>query len=216
VGSGHYALCVRRLIELRRIKLKRIKVVISVIFLVGFVAALAGKSLGYPPMLAKAKKFGAKDCTFCHVDPEGGPPWNERGQWLIKEKERRGAETVDVEWLANYKPGGTETQKPSDAAKPAEAAKPTVKAGKPDPRTYDDYVGEYEAPIGILVITHEGDKLFGQPKGESKEELVPQDDGSFSVTNVNAVVKFARDDKGKVIEVTVLLNGQEMKGKKIK
>jgi len=38
-------------------------------------------------------------------NPEGGPPWNARGQWLIKEKERRGAEIVDVEWLAEYKPG---------------------------------------------------------------------------------------------------------------
>jgi Domain of unknown function (DUF3471) len=193
--------------------LKRIKTVISVIFVVGVIAALAGKSLGYPPMLAKAKKFGAKDCTFCHVDPEGGPPWNERGQWLIKEKERRGADTVDVEWLASYKP---EAQKPSDAAKPADSSKPVAKAGKPDPKTYDDYVGEYEAPIGILVITHEGDKLFGQPKGESKEELQPQDDGSFSVTNVNAVVKFVRDDKGKVVEVSVTVNGETMKGKKIK
>ena len=202
--------------RLRRIKLKRIKIVISAIFLVGVIAALAGKSLGYPPLLAKAKKFGAKDCTFCHVDPEGGPPWNERGQWLIKEKERRGVETVDVEWLANYKPSGTDSQKSSDAAKPADAPKPAAKAGKPDPKTYDDYVGEYEAPIGILVITREGDRLFGQPKGESKEELLPQDDGTFSVTNVNAVVKFARDDKGKVVEVSVTVNGETMSGKKIK
>ena len=196
--------------------MKRIKIVISAMFLVGVIAALAGRSLGYPPLLAKAKKFGAKDCTFCHVDPEGGPPWNERGQWLIKEKERRGVETVDVEWLANYKPTGTDSQKNSDAAKTADAPKPAAKPGKPDPKTYDDYVGEYEAPIGILVITHEGDKLFGQPKGESKEELLPQDDGTFSVTNVNAVVKFVRDDKGKVIEVSVMLNGETMKGKKIK
>src|SRR5262245_55360872 len=202
--------------HLRRIKLKRVKIVISAVFLGGVIAALAGKSLGYPPLLAKAKKFGAKDCTFCHVDPEGGPPWNERGQWLIKEKERRGADTVDVEWLANYKPSGAETRKSSDTAKQADAPKTTAKAGKPDPKTYDDYVGEYEAPIGILVITHEGDKLFGQPKGESKEELLPQDDGSFSVTNVNAVARFVRDDKGKVVEISVTVNGETMKGKKIK
>ena len=195
--------------------MKRIKIVISVIFLVGVIAALAGQSMGYPPLLAKAKKFGAKDCTFCHVDPEGGPPWNERGQWLIKEKERRGAETVDVEWLANYKPSGAEAPKASEA-KSVDSAKPAAKAGKPDPKTFDDYIGEYEAPIGILVITHEGDKLFGQPKGESKEELLPQDDGTFSVTNVNAVVKFIRDDKGKVVEISVSHDGQEMKGKKIK
>lgn len=204
--------------------MKTIKIAISLIFIAGLVAAFAMETLGYPPLLAKAKKFGAKDCTFCHVDPEGGPPWNERGQWLIKEKERRGAETVDVEWLADYKPGKVEAQKPADAAKAPDAAKaddkkpstPAAPAGKADPKTFDDYVGEYEAPIGILVITHEGDKLFGQPQGDTKQELKPEDDGSFSVTNVGAKIRFNRDEKGKVIGFVINLNDQEMKGKKIK
>jgi hypothetical protein len=204
--------------------LKSIKIAISLIFIAGLVAAFARETLGYPPLLAKAKKFGAKDCTFCHVDPEGGPPWNERGQWLIKEKERRGAETVDVEWLSDYKPGKVEAQKPADAVKPADAAKADDKkpsttpaqAGKVDPKTFDDFVGEYEAPIGILVITHEGDKLFGQPKGDTKQELKPEDDGSFTVTNVGAKIRFNRDEKGKVVEFVINLNDQEMKGKKIK
>jgi len=192
--------------------LKSIKIAIAIVFIAGVVAAFAGPAFGYPPLLVKARKFGAKDCTFCHVDPEGGPPWNERGQWLIKEKERRGADTVDVEWLAEYKAGKVETPKP-DEKKPST---PAPKTGKVDPKTYDDFVGEYEAPIGVLVITHEGDKLFGQPKGDSKEELKPEDDGSFTVANVNAKVRFIRDDKGKVIEVVLNLNDQEMKGKKIK
>jgi uncharacterized protein (TIGR02246 family) len=72
-----------------------------------FVAAMIGAvetdTVAYPPFLFKAKKFGATDCTFCHVNPEGGPPWNERGKWLIQEKERRKADQVDVEWLAEYK-----------------------------------------------------------------------------------------------------------------
>jgi len=197
--------------------LRRIKVGISLLFVAGIIAALAGQTFGYPPLLVKAKKFGAKDCTFCHVDPDGGPPWNERGQWLVKEKERRGADTVDVEWLANYKPGQVEAQKPADAAKtPAKADDKKPAAGKPDPKTFDDYVGEYQLPQFNLVLTHEGDKLFGQPPGDQKEELQPQDDGSFLVTNVNAKVTFVRDDKGKVIEIVVSLGGQEMKGKKIK
>ena len=53
--------------------------------------------------MAKARKYGAKDCTFCHVEPEGGPPWNARGQWLVEEKERRKAEVIDVDWLKEYK-----------------------------------------------------------------------------------------------------------------
>ena len=208
--------------------MKSIKVLVVLVFIAATVAALSSQALGYPPFLVKAKKFGARDCTFCHVDPEGGPPWNDRGKWLIGEKERRGAETVDVEWLADYKPGKVADQKsagqkPADAAKPPDMPNdkddkkaPAPKAGKADPKTFDDFVGEYELTIGILMITHEGDKLFGQPQGDSKEELVPQEDGSFQVTNVNAKVRFVRDDKGKVIEMVVNLNDQEMKGKKTK
>ena len=192
--------------------MKSLKLFIALIFVAAIIAAFATQAFGYPPLLAKAKKFGAKDCTFCHVDPEGGPPWNDRGKWLISEKERRGADTVDVEWLADYKPGKAADQKPAEAAKSTDVK--AAPAGKADPKTFDDYVGAYELPIGILDITHEGDKLFGQPRGDSKEELIPQDDGSFSVTNVNAKVRFTRDDKGKVIEIVVNLNDQEMKGKK--
>jgi hypothetical protein len=82
---------------------RRIKIVLSVTFLAGIVAALATQSIAYPPFLAKAKKFGAKDCRFCHVNPEGGVPFTERGKWLVGEKERRHADAVDPEWLAGYK-----------------------------------------------------------------------------------------------------------------
>lgn len=205
--------------------MRRVKIGISLFFVAGIVAALAGQTFGYPPLLAKSKKFGAKDCTFCHVDPDGGPPWNERGQWLIKEKERRGADTVDVEWLASYKPAQVEAQKSADA-KPLDASKaddrklstPAPQAGKADPKTFDDFAGEYDvAPVGTLIVTHEGDKLFGQPRdGGTKEEFQPQEDGTFLVTNVNAKVKFVRDEKGKVVEIEVNLNGEELKGKKVK
>lgn len=204
--------------------MKSIKVLVALIFIAAIVVALSSQTFGYPPFLVKSKKFGAKDCTFCHVDPDGGPPWNDRGKWLITEKERRGAETVDVEWLADYKPGKVADQKPADAAKPAvkddkddkKPSTPAAPAGKVDPKTFDDYVGEYELPMFTLVITHEGDKLFGQPPGDNKEELKPEEDGTFLVTNVNAKLTFVRDEKGKVIELQVKLNGEEMKGKKIK
>ena len=97
------------------------KLSIALIFVAGLVFSLAGQSFGYPPFLAKSRKFGAKDCTFCHVDPLGGPPWNERGKWLIAEKDRRKADIVDPEWLAEYKPG-----KPGDKKAPAGSASSSV------------------------------------------------------------------------------------------
>jgi len=81
--------------------LKKLKISFAVIFVTGFIALIASESVAYPPFLFKARKFGAKDCTFCHINPEGGPPWNDRGKWLIQEKEKRKADQVDVEWLAS-------------------------------------------------------------------------------------------------------------------
>ena len=81
-----------------------IKLSIAVIVLAGVLGS-SFSTAAYPPFLRKAQKFGAKDCLFCHKEPEGGEGWNERGQWLIAEKERRKAEAVDPEWLADYKGG---------------------------------------------------------------------------------------------------------------
>lgn len=70
-----------------------------------FVFGAAVRTKAYPPYVRQAAKFGAKDCTFCHTNPAGGEGWNERGQWLMAEKDRRKADSIDIEWLAEYKEG---------------------------------------------------------------------------------------------------------------
>ncbi|MBI3650273.1 MAG: hypothetical protein HY231_04430 [Acidobacteria bacterium] len=82
--------------------MKRVRVLTTLILLAGVVVLVANSSMAYPPFLAKAKKFGAKDCRFCHVKAEGGEPFAARGKWLISEKARRNADAVDPEWLADY------------------------------------------------------------------------------------------------------------------
>jgi hypothetical protein len=191
---------------------KRFKLIIAISFVVAIVAALVTQSFAYPPFLAKARKFGAKDCTFCHVAPEGGAPWNARGQWLIKEKERRGADAIDVEWLADYKEGSA---KPADTAKPADEKKPAAPA-KIDPKVFDDYVGQYDAPFGVLTISKEGDKLFGAPEGQDKAELVPTSETEFDVPSVGVKVKFVKDSSGKVTHMVLNHDGEELQAKKIK
>jgi hypothetical protein len=116
--------------------LNRLKAVILSFFIAGVIASLAGQALGYPPFLIRARKFGANDCTFCHVDPDGGPPFGPRGNWLIAEKERRKAETVDVEWLADYKPANAEGKK--------EESKQSVPADKPARMAGDNETVEKE------------------------------------------------------------------------
>ncbi|HEX8091816.1 MAG TPA: DUF4440 domain-containing protein [Blastocatellia bacterium] len=342
--------------------MKNIKLTIGIVFAAAIVAALAVESFAYPPFLVRARKFGAKDCTFCHVAPEGSAPWNERGQWLIKEKERRGADVVNVDWLAEYKSGKPEDIKPSPPGKPNESKTPAAGAsateqellkverawldaylnrdvaameqiesddftithadgqvitkaqeianlkkapardssisfgtentkvrfygdtailtgvfvykGKDstersrytdvyvkrngrwqvvashltrlappaaspppaassasaapppaassasavnlDPKSLDAYVGDYDTPFGVLSITREGDKLFGQPSGDTKEELIPESTDQFNVPAVDAKVKFVKDANGRVTHLLLNLKGQEVNGKKIK
>jgi hypothetical protein len=83
---------------------KLIKLSIAIVVIAGVVGS-SFSAKAYPPFLRKAQKFGAKNCLYCHKEPAGGEGWNERGQWLIAEKERRKADAVDPEWLADYKEG---------------------------------------------------------------------------------------------------------------
>jgi hypothetical protein len=79
---------------------------IALSLLVAF-SLLAIQSEAYPPFVRLSAKFGAKDCTFCHTKPEGGDSWNERGNWLIAEKDKRKADSINVEWLSEYASNAT-------------------------------------------------------------------------------------------------------------
>ena len=69
---------------------------------------------GATPQLVKQAKdagFPAQNCQYCHTvavpKKEGFKPeeLNERGKYLLSEKDKQKAKDVKVEWLKNY-PGG--------------------------------------------------------------------------------------------------------------
>jgi len=64
------------------------------------------------PLQKKVKELGypAQNCLYCHnekLPKKGAVTHNERGKWLIAEKEKRKAKEVDVSWLKDY-PGDKE------------------------------------------------------------------------------------------------------------
>jgi CubicO group peptidase (beta-lactamase class C family) len=90
-------------------------------------------------------------------------------------------------------------------------------AVKNDASTYAAYTGQYELPgLGILTITSEGSKLFGQPGEGPREELIPQSENQFSVPRAEAQVSFVKDSSGNVTSLVVKHGNQEIQGKKIK
>jgi hypothetical protein len=96
-----------------------IKKTIVILFSAGSLLT-AIKAQAYPPFLGQAAKFGAKDCTFCHLKPSGGKGWNDRGKWLKAEKEKRQAEKVDVEWLKDYQAAKAPAESHDEHAEHAE------------------------------------------------------------------------------------------------
>ncbi|MDQ2980383.1 MAG: hypothetical protein M3R62_14320 [Acidobacteriota bacterium] len=68
---------------------------------------LSGTSSGTLPIQKKAKEAGfpAANCLYCHnekLPKKDAVTHNDRGQWLIAEKEKRSATEVDPAWLKDY------------------------------------------------------------------------------------------------------------------
>ncbi len=77
--------------------------------------------------------------------------------------------------------------------------------------------GEYEiAPNRFVTITLEGGKLMGVMTGQQKVELSPASESRFVVKEANAEVSFFKDPQGRVTHLFLRLNGEEMRGRKIK
>jgi hypothetical protein len=67
----------------------------------------AGTSAATLPMQKKAKELGfpVENCLYCHgekLPKKGTQTYNDRGKWLIAEKEKRKAAEADVAWLKDY------------------------------------------------------------------------------------------------------------------
>lgn len=60
---------------------------------------------------AKDKGYPATNCQYCHVskvptkDTFKPDDLNERGKWLVAERDKQKAKNVDADWLKSY-PGG--------------------------------------------------------------------------------------------------------------
>jgi hypothetical protein len=79
------------------------------------VVAAVTPAMATPALLAKAKEKGypAQNCQYCHVsklpkkDTFTADDLNERGKWLLADKDKQKAKAVDVDALKAY-PGGKE------------------------------------------------------------------------------------------------------------
>jgi len=106
-----------------------------------------------PEYLSGAQKYGATDCGFCHGLASGGEARNERGNWLVRERERRGVDAIGVDWLASRDPVVTRTEPAPRGHAPGIADLPRIEALESDNSRPFDYTtshGDWPAYSGDL------------------------------------------------------------------
>lgn len=112
-----------------------------------------------PGYLAEAQRYGARDCSFCHMDPSGGGGHNKLGSWLVDQQVAREAETISVHWLAERddirvvkKTPSSESPKVSTSLQ-TDRTNPSGLDGAPLPFDYTTGHGEWPAYSGDLGAT---------------------------------------------------------------
>lgn len=80
---------------------------LAVVLTVAVLLAGAAPVHATMPMLKKAKELGfpAANCLYCHNEKlpmKGKVTHNERGTFLIKQKEAKKAKEVDMAWLKEF------------------------------------------------------------------------------------------------------------------
>lgn len=87
----------------------------------------------------------------------------------------------------------------------------TLKAIKVAPKTLDQYVGKYQIGSDYFMIIKEDNKLYGKAPGNNqiRQEILPYDKHKFFAKNLDAQIIFDADEKGKVIGLTLIQNGEK-------
>lgn len=86
-----------------------------------------------------------------------------------------------------------------------------------DPKIYEEYVGEYELIPGLIItITTEDNHIYAQLTGQDAFEIFPMSESDYFYKIVDAKITFERDENGKVVNLVLHQNGQDMPATKIK
>ena len=85
------------------------------------------------------------------------------------------------------------------------------------PEVLDRYVGQYElAPNVFFNLRRDGGKLMAQLTGQEYYEIFPESETEFFYKVVNAQITFVKDNQGRMINLILHQNGQDLKATKTK
>lgn len=85
-----------------------------------------------------------------------------------------------------------------------------------DTTMLQSYVGTYQlAPTFAIVVTRDGEQLYGQATGQARFELFAESKTKFYLKVVDAQITFVSNDKGEVEQLILHQNGQDIPGKRV-
>jgi ketosteroid isomerase-like protein len=90
-------------------------------------------------------------------------------------------------------------------------------AARIDARVYDDYVGRYASEIFGFSVVREGERLVVVPddRRRPKSEVLPESESEFFVPGRNFRILFMRGRKGEVMYALLIINGADVRAKKV-
>ena len=88
---------------------------------------------------------------------------------------------------------------------------------KVDTQVYDDYVGRYSSDIFGFSVVREGDRLVVAPDDprRPKAEVLPESESEFFVRGRNFRILFMRGRTGQVAYALLLINGADVRARRI-
>lgn len=84
------------------------------------------------------------------------------------------------------------------------------------PASFDRLVGVYSLPSGEVAVTRAADRLFAEPAGKPREELVPGEGNRFRVGRQAAEMAFFQNAEGHVTHAVLLVQGMEMRAPRVR
>jgi CubicO group peptidase (beta-lactamase class C family) len=76
-----------------------------------------------------------------------------------------------------------------------------------DPAIFDNYTGQYKLQDNLIVtVFREKNKLFAQPTGQAKVEMLPLSETDFVIKEINAKISFVKDQSGKATKFKLNMN----------
>ena len=86
-----------------------------------------------------------------------------------------------------------------------------------DPSIYDTFTGKYQLESGaVIIIAKENGRLKAHIESQPKAELIPESETHFFLKNRDAQISFRREVDGKVTNLVLHQNKQNLPAKKIK